>query len=190
VSPLEQVQTHEAELDMDSGTLTQGERSETEEDLANPTIHSIIQKHFAAKQASRFWHNGKEWLVRAEGKGTRKRATAHVVIQRGSGIIKVNGEEDLYCRWPLLFNRFDILQPFKLTGTACAYDVFVGVQGGGPSGQSGAARLAVARALLMANPSCHDDLQRGFCLLEDTRQRMSNMPGKKQKTSSWGWNKR
>eukprot|EP00928_Gymnodinium_smaydae_P040783 TRINITY_DN27628_c0_g2_i1.p1 TRINITY_DN27628_c0_g2~~TRINITY_DN27628_c0_g2_i1.p1 ORF type:complete len:309 (+),score=59.79 TRINITY_DN27628_c0_g2_i1:46-927(+) len=153
-------------------------------------IHGTILRHFSPEAAATFMHGGQEWLSWAEGRGTRKRASAHAVIVRGSGVIKINGEEDLYSRWPLLYNRFDVVQPFKLTGTSCAFDVFLDVRGGGSSGQSGAARLAIARALLMANPACHDDLQRGFCLLEDTRQKLSKMPGKKGKRSSFTWNKR
>merc|ERR1712107_433440 len=118
------------------------------------------------------------WLAKASGRGPRKRAIAHAVLVRGSGIIKVNGESDFYTRWPLIYHRFDICQPFKYAGTVCAFDVFLQVNGGGPSGQSGAARLAISRAFLEANPACHDDLQKGFCLLEDTRQQMSKMPGK------------
>jgi len=162
----------------------------TKESPVNQVIHGAIQKHFAKRQTKKFLHNGQEWQVRAEGRGTRKRASAHAVITRGSGVIKVNGEQDLYSRWPLFYNRFDIVQPFKLTGTACTYDLFIAVQGGGPSGQSGAARLVVARALLEANPGCFEDLQRGYCLLEDTRQKMSKMPGKEGARASFAWSKR
>mmetsp|Transcript_115517 Transcript_115517/g.226524 ORF Transcript_115517/g.226524 Transcript_115517/m.226524 type:complete len:97 (+) Transcript_115517:1-291(+) len=96
----------------------------------------------------------------------------------------------MFAWWPMYYHRFDVCQPFQLTGTAGAYDVFVQVAGGGSSGQAGAARLAIARALLMANPACHDDLQRGYCLLEDTRQKMSKMPGKEGARSSFPWTKR
>lgn len=159
-------------------------------DKTHPVIHGTLKKHFRPDQPSKFWHAGQEWLAEAEGHGTRKRAAAHVVIKRGSGLFKVNGESDVYSRWPLLYYRFDVCQPFKLTGTSCVFDVFVDVRGGGPGGQAGATRLAVARALLMANPSCHDDLQRGFCLLEDTRQKMSKMPGKAKRTASFAWSRR
>lgn len=158
--------------------------------MTHPIIHGTLKKHFRADQPSKFWHGGQEWLAEAEGFGTRKRAAAHVVIKRGSGIFKVNGESDVYSRWPLLYNRFDVCQPFKLTGTSCVYDVFVDVRGGGDGGQAGATRLAVSRALLMANPACHDDLQKGFCLLEDTRQKMSKMPGKAKRTASFAWSRR
>jgi ribosomal protein S9 len=157
---------------------------------AHPTIHGTLKKHFCPDEPQKFWHNGQEWLAEADGHGTRKRAAAHAVIKRGSGVFKVNGESDMYCRWPMIYNRFDVCQPFKLTGTACVFDVFVDVQGGGPSGQAGAARLAISRALLKANPACHDNLQRGFCLYEDTRQQWSKMPGKPGATSNYSWSRR
>jgi len=157
---------------------------------SNATIHGAVLKHFRSDRPNTFLHNGEEWLERAEGRGTRKRSAAHVVICRGTGIFKVNGEMDMFCRWPHIFNRFDVCQPFKLTGTAGAYDVFVETRGGGGSGQAGATRLAVARALLMANSACHDRLQSGFCLLEDTRQKMSKMPGKASARASFAWTKR
>lgn len=157
---------------------------------ADPTIHGAIQRYFRPGQPSKFWLNGEEWLARAEGRGTRKRATAHAVITRGTGVFKVNGESDVFSWWRLLYNRFEVCQPFKLTGTAGQYDCFVQVRGGGPSGQSGAARLAIARALFMANPNCHDALQSGFCLLEDNRQKMSKMPGKSGARAGYPWTKR
>lgn len=171
--------------DADSG-IKKGE----DLDKVHPAIHGTIQKHFRSEQPKKFWHNGQEWLCEAEGYGTRKRAAAHAVLRRGSGLFKVNGETDVYSQWPQIYNRFDVCQPFKLTGTACAYDVFVDVRGGGPGGQAGAARLAVSRALLMANPACHDDLQKGYCLLEDTRQKLSKRSGKKSAHGSFSWSKR
>jgi len=157
---------------------------------ADPAIHGAIQKYFRPDLPPKFWHRGEEWLTTAEGKGTRKRATAHAVVTRGSGMFKVNGEQDMFARWPLIYNRLDVCQPFKLTGTAGVFDVFVNVKGGGDGGQAGATRLAVARALFEANPACHDRLQKGFCLLEDARQKMSKMPGKQGARSRYAWTKR
>ena len=161
-----------------------------EEWMANSVIHSAIERYFKPGMAPKFWHNNEEWLSRCEGRGTRKRSAAHAVLVRGTGLFRVNGEQDMYHRWPQIYHRIDICQPFKLTGTAGIYDVFVSVRGGGLSGQAGATRLAVSRALFQANPSCHDRLQRGFCLYEDTRQKISKMPGKPGAQSSYTWGKR
>jgi len=171
------------------GAGAQDDLPETEQ-MASPAIHAAIQKYFRPGQPNKFWHNSEEWLVRAEGRGTRKRASAHALLCRGTGVFKVNGESDMFARWPHIYHRFDVCQPFKLTNTAGVYDVFVEVCGGGLSGQAGATRLAVARALLSANPACHDALQRGFCLFEDMRQKMSKMPGKAGRRKSFPWTKR
>merc|ERR1719435_298663 len=48
----------------------------------DPRIHSAIQRYFRPDLPAKFLHNGEEWLCRAEGRGTRKRATAHAVIVR------------------------------------------------------------------------------------------------------------
>jgi len=157
---------------------------------ADPVIQGAIERYFKPSRPARFLHNAEEWLVRAEGHGTRKRASAHAVLRRGTGLFKVNGESDVFARWPHFYHRFDVCQPFRLTGTAGVYDAFVEVRGGGLGGQAGAARLAVARALLAANPGCHDALQRGFCLLEDARQKMSKMPGRAGSRASFAWTKR
>lgn len=159
-------------------------------DDADPAIQRVIEKYFRPDLPPKFAHRGEEWLSRAEGRGTRKRASAHAVLVRGTGLFRVNGESDVFARWPHIYHRFDVCQPFKLTKTAGFYDVFVMVRGGGIGGQAGAVRLAVARALLQANPHCHDALQTGFCLLEDARQKMSKMPGKKGSRGSFAWTKR
>merc|ERR1712084_212674 len=57
---------------------------------ARSIIEETIQRHFHPGMPPTFWHNGQEWLSRAEGHGTRKRAAAHAVIVRGTGIFKVN----------------------------------------------------------------------------------------------------
>ena len=101
--------------------------------------------------------------------------------------MKVNGEEDFYKRWPLLSNRFDVLYPFEATGAAGLFDVFIHVKGGGISGQAGAARLAVGRALVAANPLCEDDLRDTLVLHEDTRQKTSKFPGKKGAYARRNW---
>ncbi|KFG60638.1 putative ribosomal protein S9 [Toxoplasma gondii RUB] len=137
-----------------------------------------------------FMHNGCEWLWQAEGTGTRKRAAAHVIIRRGTGQVRVNNDEDLYVRWPFYYNRMDVLQPFFLTGTAGIYDLFIHVRGGGSSGQAGAVRLAVGRALVSACPACARLLEEDMVLYEDTRQRMPKMPGRMKARKMRTWTKR
>jgi len=156
---------------------TEAETPETAgSETAARVIHAALTKAFNPHES--FMVNGREFKTRSEGVGTRKRAVAHAVIIRGTGLVRINGEEDLWHRWPLYYNRFDVLQPFLLTKTAGIFDLYLSLRGGGPSGQSGAARLAVARALVNACAAVSGDMKNSLCLLEDTRQRVSEMAGK------------
>ncbi|CAD7936314.1 unnamed protein product [Amoebophrya sp. A120] len=131
-----------------------------------------------------------EWRCVAEGYGTRARASAHCILRRGSGIIKVNGEEDFTSRWPLLYNRLEVVLPFTVTQTCCYYDVFLAVKGGGTSGQAGAAKLAIARALAQARPSCVPLLNSRQLLHEDLRQKLPKDSSRPKARAGWRWSKR
>lgn len=157
------------------------EEAEPAEELVPLSIHKLFGG------AETFSARGKEWLTRADGKGTRKRAVAHVVITKGTGMVIVNGREDFYKRWPILSNRLDVLFPFEATGTAGLFDVHIAVRGGGTSGQAGAARLAIGRALVAVNPHCELDLNDSLVLTEDTRQKTSKFPGKKGAYARRNW---
>ena len=78
--------------------------------------------------------------------GRRKQAIARVRVIPGSGTITVNGRafEDYF---PNKLHQQLITDPFTVLGLTDAYDVIVRIQGGGPSGQAGALRLGIARAL-------------------------------------------
>lgn len=83
------------------------------------------------------------------GTGRRKSSIARVYITSGTGKIIVNGRNvDEYMPYPTLV--MDLRQPLVLTGTESKYDVNAEVKGGGFTGQSGAIRLGIARALLEA----------------------------------------
>ena len=83
------------------------------------------------------------------GTGRRKSSIARVYITSGTGKIIVNGRNvDEYMPYPTLV--MDLRQPLVLTGTESKYDVKAEVKGGGFTGQSGAIRLGIARALLEA----------------------------------------
>lgn len=83
------------------------------------------------------------------GTGRRKSSIARVYITSGTGKIIVNGRNvDEYMPYPTLV--MDLRQPLVLTGTEGKYDVKAEVKGGGFTGQSGAIRLGIARALLEA----------------------------------------
>ena len=83
------------------------------------------------------------------GTGRRKSSVARVYLSAGKGKIIVNGEPvDKYMPYATLV--MDLSQPLELTGTKSKFDVEAFVEGGGFSGQAGAIRLGIARALLEA----------------------------------------
>jgi len=87
--------------------------------------------------------------VQYYGTGRRKSSVARVYIVKGKGVITVNGR-DVKEYFPYETYVMDLKQPLVLTETADKYDVLCTVIGGGASGQAGAIRLGIARALLEA----------------------------------------
>ncbi|CDO65173.1 mitochondrial ribosomal protein S9 precursor, putative [Plasmodium reichenowi] len=164
--------------------------SESANNHNDSIINKILIDNFNKKRVKTFWHDNNEWLEESEGIGTNKRSCAYVYIKRGSGIIKINDNEDLYIRWPYFYNRMDVLEPFYITNTACVFDVFIKLKGGGISGQSKAARLAVGRALLNACPHIYNELKQHDILYEDMRQKFPKMPGRKKSRAMKQWSKR
>ncbi|EUD67216.1 hypothetical protein C922_02366 [Plasmodium inui San Antonio 1] len=172
------------------GALQNNRMNDVAQNREEDLINKILIDKFNKKRGKTFTHNDMEWLEESEGIGTNKRSSAYVYIKRGSGIVKVNDEEDLYIRWPYFYNRMDVLEPFYVTNTSCVFDVFIKLKGGGISGQSKAARLAIGRALLNACPHIYDDLKQHHILYEDMRQKFPKMPGRKKSRAMKQWSKR
>ncbi|QCB27737.1 30S ribosomal protein S9 [Corynebacterium endometrii] len=100
--------------------------------------------------------------------GRRKRAIARVRMVPGSGEITVNGRSlDTY--FPNKLHQQDILLPLTLLEREGQFDIKVSVSGGGPTGQSGALRLAIARALNIYNPADRAALKKAGLLTRDAR---------------------
>jgi small subunit ribosomal protein S9 len=104
--------------------------------------------------------------------GKRKEAIARVYIRsRASeeGVIRVNGRsfEDYF---PRPTARMLIMQPLELTSTVGRFDIAVNVQGGGLSGQAGAVRHGIARALLEYDPALRPVLKKAGHLTRDSRE--------------------
>ena len=115
--------------------------------------------------------------------GKRKQAIAKVWIQPGSGNLTVNTKEikDYFMRDSLVMN---IKQPLACTSTTEAYDISAIVIGGGLSGQAGALRLGLSRALLEADPGHRTALKRGGFLTRDARvveRKKSGRPGARKR---------
>ena len=122
-------------------------------------------------------------IDRAYGTGRRKTSVARVWIKPGSGRITVNRRtvEDYFARETL---RMIIAQPFQVTGTEGQFDVAVNVGGGGPTGQAGAVRHGIARALVRYDDALRLALKKAGLLTRDPRMRERKkygQPGARQK---------
>ena len=100
--------------------------------------------------------------------GRRKEATARVRIKPGTGAIVVNGRAvEVYFGRPTL--RMIINQPLELSENLGKIDLTVNVNGGGLSGQAGAVRLGLARALILMNPELRGSQKKAGFLTRDSR---------------------
>jgi small subunit ribosomal protein S9 len=100
--------------------------------------------------------------------GRRKTSVARVFLRQGKGGIKINSRslEDYFGRETA---RMIVLQPFDVTQTKGNYDIDVNVQGGGSSGQAGAIRHGITRALMEANPDFRTSLKKAGFVTRDPR---------------------
>ena len=103
------------------------------------------------------------------GTGKRKTSVARVILRPGDGKTWINGRtlEDYF---PRASHRTSALGPLKTAGAEGTYDLRVRVHGGGISGQAGAVRHGIARALVEADPELRIVLKREGYLTRDARQ--------------------
>jgi len=101
--------------------------------------------------------------------GRRKAAVARIYLRPGTGKITVNGRE-FANYFPRPIGRMQILQPFELTETLNQFDVVVTVAGGGSSGQAGAVRHGLTRALMAYNPDLRPVLKKAGFVTRDARE--------------------
>lgn len=126
---------------------------------------------------------------RAYATGRRKDATARVWIKPGSGKIIVNGrDQEVYFARPVL--RMMIAQPFETAERVDAFDVYCTVKGGGLSGQAGAVRHGISRALTYFEPSLRGVLKAGGFLTRDSRVVERKKYGRKKARRSFQFSKR
>ncbi|QTX32848.1 30S ribosomal protein S9 [Aminithiophilus ramosus] len=102
------------------------------------------------------------------GTGRRKTAVARVRVRSGEGKVLVNGRE-VENYFPRLIWSKSALEPLRASGMEGKLDVLVKAEGGGLTGQAGAVRLGVARALIKLNPDLRPVLKRGGFLSRDSR---------------------
>jgi small subunit ribosomal protein S9 len=121
--------------------------------------------------------------------GRRKEAIARVRLVPGTGSRTVNGKPiDAY--FPRSTVVDGVLKPFEVTSTADRYDVHASVNGGGASGQAGAVRLGIARALVKVDESYRKPLKQAGLLTRDPRMKERKKPGQKGARKKFQFSKR
>ncbi len=121
------------------------------------------------------------------GTGRRKTSVARVRMTAGNGKITVNGR-DVHEYFPYETLVMDLMQPLDVTNTKDTFDIEVSVQGGGFSGQAGAVRLGITRALLDYDKTTPSDSENSFrkalkvegFITRDARKKERKKPGLKK----------
>jgi small subunit ribosomal protein S9 len=128
-------------------------------------------------------------LAQYRGTGKRKTSVARVILRPGDGSWWINGRslEDYF---PRLIHRNQVAAPLKVADAEGRYDLRVRVHGGGPSGQAGAVRHGVARALVEADPELRAPLKREGFLARDSRIVERKKAGLKKARKAPQWAKR
>ena len=121
--------------------------------------------------------------------GRRKEAIARVRLRAGTGVITVN-KRPLEDYFPSETHRMIVTEPLRLTTTAEVYDVDCTMDGGGVSGQAGALRLGIARALVELDPDLRVTLKRAGFLTRDAREKESKKYGLKKARKAPQYSKR
>ncbi len=129
----------------------------------------------------------KEKKIVYTGTGRRKTSVARVTLTPGTGKITVNGQ-DVHDYLPYEVLVMDLTQPLDVTNTKEMFDVDAKVKGGGFTGQTGAIRLGIARALLMYDASTPADSENSYrhilkangLITRDARKKERKKPGLKK----------
>lgn len=121
--------------------------------------------------------------------GRRKRAVARVRLRPGQGTITINKRAfDEY--FPSATQRMLATEPLRLTEKTQDYDVDATIDGGGTSGQAGALRLGIARALIELDPDARPGLKAAGFLTRDAREKESKKYGLKKARKAPQYSKR
>jgi small subunit ribosomal protein S9 len=128
-------------------------------------------------------------MVQYLGTGRRKRSVARVFLRPGKGDIQVNGRTFEHY-FPTEALRVPVKQPLLATETADKFDVLILANGGGIAGQSGAARMGIARALVEFNVELRQRLKKLGFLTRDPRQHERKKYGQKGARKRFQFSKR
>ena len=168
----EEPAAEEAAGDLPELTLGEGAPAEPEELVAPSVVRGKIDKFGVAM-----------------GTGRRKTSVARVRIKDGSGQFVVNGKpfEEYFC---VERDRQNVQAPLNATETRDKVDIWVRVDGGGTTGQTGAVVLGVARALQVKDPTLHHSLASGGFLTRDDRMVERKKYGRRKARRSFQFSKR
>ena len=128
-------------------------------------------------------------MVKYGATGRRKSSVARVTLMPGSGKIRVNKRpfENYFVRET---DRIVITEPLTLTNMLEKFDIEVKVTGGGSTGQAGAFRLGLARALAQCDQDNKSVLKKALLLRRDSRMKERQKPGQKGARKKFQWVKR
>ncbi len=121
--------------------------------------------------------------------GRRKEAIARVRLVPGTGQKTINGKsiDEFFPRKTLII---DIVRPLEVTSTGDRYDIVASVNGGGVTGQAGAVRLGIARALVKVDESYRKALKQDGLLTRDSRMKERKKPGQPGARKKFQFSKR
>lgn len=125
----------------------------------------------------------------AQAVGRRKSSIARVYVAKGTGKITINGREFAEY-FPKATSRYVVEQPLNLLGNSDKFDLNINVRGGGTTGQAGAIRLGISRALIDINSSDRPALKAAGFLTRDARKVERKKPGLAGARKSFQFSKR
>ena len=121
--------------------------------------------------------------------GKRKKSVAKIWLVPGTGNIRVN-DRDLEDYFDIRVNRNALSAPLTLTQMDDAFDIRINVMGGGQTGQAGAVRQGLSKALVLVDPELRGVLKNAGFLTRDSRQKERKKYGKKGARASFQFSKR
>ncbi len=121
--------------------------------------------------------------------GRRKTAVARIYLTEGNGTITVNGK-DYKEYFPTLPLQYVVTQSLEVSGSTGKFDVTVNVAGGGVTGQAGAVRLAIAKAIVELDPEKKPSLSAKGLMTRDNRMVERKKPGRKKARKKFQFSKR
>ena len=159
------------------------------DDLKDAVEASDIVVEDAAAPAPVTREAVRDELGRSYATGKRKDAVARVWVKPGSGKIVVNGrDQEVYFARPVL--RLILAQPFEVAGVVGEFDVMCTVKGGGLSGQAGAVKHGISKALQLYEPTLRAPLKADGFLTRDARVVERKKYGKRKARRSFQFSKR